>query len=124
MEKKFYITKEEYDIVKKTWAKGNHDASWHVVYNLLRSKDVSLGFSKKNNNIQGNDPWYAFNSALSLAISRSSLKNPYPNNEKFPSSYIRGEEMLKARKEFFKSVFGIDIPETLNENLMTHGKKA
>jgi hypothetical protein len=48
MEKTFYISKEQFVAVTSKWKSGNtHTVADHIIYNVLRSKPIDLGFSKK-----------------------------------------------------------------------------
>lgn len=103
MEKQFYISKEQFTELKASWKKlaetKTITASDILIYNILRSKKPSLGFTATTNNchIQGNDPWFAFQSAKWDATS------------KYTSSWK--PELTDARKQKFKDRFGIDMPE-------------
>jgi hypothetical protein len=87
MEHQYLVTKEQYLAVKAAWTKTeSHDAWQNIIYNILRDKPADLGFIQKTHSIQGNDPWYAFNSAISRAKYCSKHQN-------------------------FKDYFGIEQPE-------------
>lgn len=107
MEKQFNITKDQYIAMLSTWrAKKEHDAPDQILYNILRTKPADRGFTAKTKNIQGNDPWYAYHSALYLARKRVSLVNPYSLRELSQSA-------IDARKVAFKQTFGFDLPDSL-----------
>jgi hypothetical protein len=111
MENQFYITKDQYLTMLSTWrAKKEHDAADQILYNILRTKPADRGFTAKGKSIQGNDPWYAYNNALSIAKSRTSLYNPYPLNQAMPAK-------IEARKAAFKQTFGFDIPADIAAKL-------
>lgn len=95
MQKQFYISKEQYNIVKSTWKTSHHSAPYHIIYNILRSKKPTNGFNAKTKNIQGNDPWFGYHSALRVA-----------------KNYCHPIYNLS-----FKHIFGIDIPENIKEKL-------
>jgi hypothetical protein len=117
----YNITKEQYQSIIATWkAHKEHNATQHILYNLLRSKDLKLGFCERKANIQGNDPWFAFNKAKTEALSILAYKNPwqkYKGDEKWEYMYDRGEADRLKLIEGFKATFGIDIPEGLQELL-------
>jgi hypothetical protein len=93
MEKTYCITKEQFIATTAAWnTKQSHSAAEHIIYNILRSKPTDLGFTKKTHSIQGNDPWFGYNSALWQA--GRFLKNGN-----------------------FKNTFGIDMPENLADKL-------
>lgn len=111
MEKSYYITKEEFTTVKATWkAETCHSARDHIIYNILRSKPADYGFEVKKSNIQGNDPWFAYNQALRDAKGFVNSKNPYPETS---TSHLRWNENDAGRKSAFKVLFGIDRPEDI-----------
>lgn len=96
MEKEYYITKEEFITLKAKWASKSAHESWHhIIYNVLRSKDIKTGFAEKTKNIQGNNSWFAYDRAKWDA-----------------KMFTR-----KSTPETFKCVFGIDKPETLEARL-------
>lgn len=64
MEKSYLISKEDFFQLKEDWKKENRTASEMIMYNILRSKDPKSGFTQKTKNIQGNDPWFGWNSAV------------------------------------------------------------
>lgn len=104
MEKNFSISKEQYFQLTAHWAnQKQHSSSQHLMYNILRSKDPRTGFSARQKNIQGNDPWFEFKRASSDCISRYFKYVPFPNKDKTP--YLTN----------FKNDFGIDMPENLWE---------
>lgn len=103
MEKQFNITKEQYLTMLSTWAaKKEHDAADIILYNILRTKPTDRGFTAKTQNIQGNDPWFAYHNALFLARRRVNSTMA---------------TMIESRKEAFKKTFGIDIPDGIAEKL-------
>ena len=107
----YNITKEQYLAVLAAWkSKESHTAEEHIIYNLLRSKPLELGFNSRAKNIQGNDPWFAFNVAGTAAKKMICTINPWT---KQTSSYEREEERIKHKAIAFKATFGIDIPETI-----------
>ena len=96
VQNEFYITKEQFLVMKATWAaKETHEAWHHIIYNVLRSKPIDLGFTIKKHHIQGDDEWYGFNDALRNA---SLYAKRYPN--------------------LIKENFGIDAPEDLLNKLV------
>jgi hypothetical protein len=117
----YNITKEQYQAIIATWkAHKEHNATQHILYNLLRSKDLKLGFCERKANIQGNDPWFAFSTAKTEALSILANRNPWEKNkgdEKWNYMYERGEEKRTKTSAEFKAIFGIDIPEGLWELL-------
>ena len=118
MENQFNITKEQYLTMRSTWAaKKEHDAADIILYNILRTKPADRGFSAKGKNIQGNDPWFAYHTALYYARKRVYPVNPFTYNPKFPGSWNRGEEAIKNNKEHFLCTFGFEIPEALHDKL-------
>jgi hypothetical protein len=61
----YNFTKEQFLAAKQAWKTIiQPTAEMHIIYNFIRSKPIKHGFSEKKKNIQGNDPWYAFNNAL------------------------------------------------------------
>lgn len=99
MEKTYYLTKEDYLTVIATWKMViGHTVQDHILYNILRCKPADYGFSEKKNNIQGDDPWYAFN-----------------------TTHGDLNYKLKHRPEifgnYFKTRFGIDVPVGLADKL-------
>lgn len=93
MEKTYYISKEQFITLTEAWKqKEYHSATEHIIYNVLRSKPSDLGFTKKTKNIQGNDPWYGYNTAL----------------------WYVGRFLKHVN---FKEKFGIDMPEDLASKL-------
>jgi hypothetical protein len=95
MEKTFYISKEQFVAVTSKWKSGNtHTVADHIIYNVLRSKPIDLGFSKKTKHIQAMNPWYAFNNASSTAKWMCDMR-----------------VQADSKKEIFKQKFGIDMPE-------------
>ena len=74
MEKKYILTKEQFLELKKAWKQIEHrTSSDHILYNLLRSKSPECGFTEKKKNILGNNPWYAYNIAISDLLLSNSL---------------------------------------------------
>lgn len=62
------LSREQYNTLISTWRSvEHHDASQHIIYNLLRSKSPDLGFSAIKSptkiNANGNDPWFGYNQA-------------------------------------------------------------
>lgn len=120
MEKQYYISKEQFIALTAAWkASAAHSAAEHIIYNILRSKDAKLGFVERKRNIQGDSPWYAFKCALSHAQRMCSTANPWEKYKDTPhnSSYVRGLKQIIERKERFKAVFGIDLPEDIMDRL-------
>jgi hypothetical protein len=116
MEKQYFITKEQYQTVKQTWASTTEHPAWHhIIYNALRSKPTDSGFSEKTNHIQGNDSWYGFNSALKEAQRECSLINPWEAQKGtvHDNMYTRFLPTITTRQKQFKAIFGIDIPEDI-----------
>lgn len=113
MEKTFYIDKEQYKITTATWkAKHDHTAADQVIYNVLRCKPIDRGFCEKQKNILGNDPWFAFNSALKTAIWQATQ---VATNSAW---YGESTKQSDARKlAYFKETFGFDMPNDLREKL-------
>lgn len=121
MEKQYYISKEQYETIKKSWAEHKHSAPWHIIYNILRSKDAALGFTERTKHIQCNDAWWGFNSSLDDARRFTSSKNPW-EQYKDPSHphhrmYASAESRIKENQAHFKVGFGIDMPEDLHQKL-------
>lgn len=109
----YNITKDQYLSVLAAWkSKDSHTAEEHIIYNLLRSKPLVLGFKDRAKNIQGNDPWFAFNVASAAAKRMLSNRNPWAKQTQ-SSSFEREEERIKQRAIQFKATFGIDIPEIM-----------
>lgn len=100
MEKQYYISNEQYQTLLAAWKKLSADkkitSTDILIYNILRSKSPSRGFSKKNSNIQGNDPWFSF----ALAKWNASLL--------YNGGY--SEETKEKRKQAFFERFGIERP--------------
>lgn len=125
MTQNYIITREQFLIVKETWAKQkSHSASEHIIYNALRSKPLDLGFVERKSNIQGCDSWYGFKEPKKDAIRAISQVNPWEKykDTQYHRSYEGGQEQIKNRNESFKRVFGIQIPETLLEVLNSTAK--
>ena len=118
MEKQFNISKEQYQAVLNTWKqKKEHSAAEHIIYNVLRSKSPSFGFSIKSKNIQGDDPWFGFNRALKEAQTICNTVNPW---EKYKgtdhnSSYERGLSQINEKISKFKNIFGIELTSEIFE---------
>jgi|GEM_PF-3949269 len=102
-QKQFLISKEDYLTIKATWKKQPRESWEHIVYNILRSKDLKNGFTEKTKNIQGNNSWYAYNEAKRYAI-------------RVCSTYKDGDWM-KRYEINFKNHFGIDKPEGFFKDL-------
>jgi hypothetical protein len=102
MEKTYYLTKEQFTAVDATWkSKKYHNATEHVIYNILRGKPADTGFSIKTKNIQGNDPWFGFNRhAINAKYRICQAFNPMSRN-------------WQEAREAFKKEFGIDIPDDI-----------
>jgi len=98
MEKQYFISKEQFETAKATWKSNQktHSAWHHIIYNILRSKDIRNGFCEKTKNIQGNDSWFGFNDSLRTA---------------------RWYCDPKRNPDLFKKHFGIDIPDGLIDRL-------
>ena len=65
MEKTYYLSREQYEIVKVSWKSEKQHSAWkHIVYNILRDKDPKNGFHEKKKNIQGDNPWFGYREAL------------------------------------------------------------
>ena len=98
MEKQYYISKEQFETAKATWKSNQktHSAWEHIIYNILRSKDMRNGFCAKTKNIQANDSWFRYNDALRTA---RWYCNP------------------KRNLDIFKKRFGIEMPQDLSDRL-------
>jgi hypothetical protein len=110
----YFISKEQYQQLCAKWKESNnHSAADMLIYNILRSKDPKNGFCERKSNIQGNDPWYAFNQA------KASIGGRYFSHRKYASFY--GSEKTAAVKakeaKRFKEDFGIDMPDGLHERI-------
>lgn len=107
MEKNYYLTQDQFNTLKTTWKAKTRVAYEHIMYNVLRDKPADSGFCVKTKNIQGNDPWFGFNSALRWAkrLCRTDL----------PSWQKRSEEDVK---KWFKDRFGFDMPSTFMTKIM------
>lgn len=93
--KEYYISREQYLTVKATWKETTHGADTHIIYNVLRSKPIDLGFTERKKGIQNNDPWFSFKEALRTA-----------------------RWIVSSKPELFKAVFGIEVPKDLIYRLM------
>lgn len=107
-QKQYLISKEEYLTAKQKWAKHkHHTAKWHILYNILRSKPADYGFKKKTRAIQGNDPWFAYNTARGFIL--VDFHNPWKDEQ---SAYAAAHKLkIEKNKVRFKEVFGIEFVE-------------
>lgn len=113
--KTFYITKEQFTTLVSTWAdKKDHTARDHIIYNVLRGKPADLGFTERKSNIQGLDPWYAFNNALHDAKFLINWDVTISDN---PAFNARVASRIANKKAKCKTMFGIDLPLDLREKL-------
>lgn len=76
------LTKEQYLAIKAAWGqRKNHDATDHIIYNILRSLPADRGFTPISdlnpNKIRSNedDRWYGFNTARRYAGGRFKNEN-------------------------------------------------
>ena len=87
-----FITAEQYQELKKAWkilSDAKDIQSYDIlVYNILRGLSADRGFTFKVTNIQGNNPWWAFQLAKGFAL-------------------------WNLPKINFKSRYGIDLPTEL-----------
>ena len=123
MEKTYYISKEQFTTLTTTWANTKDHSAWqHIIYNILRDKPADLGFTQKTKNIQGNNPWYAFNNALSLAEaeinpSRAIIKKWGVVEKGLFGSKSGWIEQPNPHYKSFKDLFGIDMPADFLDKL-------
>lgn len=94
--------------VQKSWATlSEHKSAEHIVYNILRKKDPSLGFTaiKKPNKITScnNDDWDGYNSAV-RSIKQTLDKSRWSYNEE--------------NSKRFQQVFGITFTEEFITELL------
>ena len=114
----FTITKEQYVALIAAWKqKEQHSAAELVIYNLLRGKSVFNGFKPRGKNVQGNNPWFALDSAIHSA---SRLMNcdyytqyvqRYEHNELQALYVQRSKDAIKQTHEQFVNTFGIDFAD-------------
>ena len=118
----FTITKEQYHTIIAAWAaKKEHTAAEHIIYNVLRGKSVTLGFKEKSVNIQGNDPWFGFNTALFNAQQTVSIAKDREYVEKYSNDptkelWVRG---IEERTKAFETTFGVPLTEELYDFIKT-----
>ena len=110
MEKTYFITREDFINLKTAWkSQAEHSASDMVIYNVLRSKPAASGFVPKTKNIQGNDPWHAFNTAKSDAHYITTRTRVYIKSD--DAKYGRWEDLSpEDHNKKFKEKWGIDLP--------------
>lgn len=119
MEKEFYITKEQFIALKEAWKKRSyHSAKDVIIYNILRSKPADNGFCPKTKNIQGNNEWYAFNTATYSAGTFCSPHRKYAKviDPKWGLVSRWIDDPGKAEEEF-KATFGIEMPEDIKTKI-------
>lgn len=115
-QQQYLITKEQFLTVSRAWKTSIRypSAVEIIIYNVLRSKPIKNGFVMKTRHIQGNSPWYGFESALKKARERCNNVNPFDPTSKAGKIF---EEVFKNRKVTFRSRFGIDLPEGIMDRL-------
>jgi hypothetical protein len=127
--KTYYISKEDYLTLKAHWSKHywQSGAKEMIIYNILRSKPARNGFVEKKRNIQGNNPWFAFENACNDALSYTIEK--YEKIGFFGARFTSNkEDYLLSKKEYllekqsklrerFLERFGIEPPEGLYSKL-------
>lgn len=122
----FTITKEQYHTIIAAWAaKKEHTAAEHIIYNVLRGKSVTLGFKEKSVNIQGNDPWFGFNTALFNAQQKVSIAKDREYVEKYSNDPTKEQwvrytkQGIEERTKAFETTFGVPLTDELYDFIKT-----
>lgn len=67
----YYLQAEQYEAVVKAWKvladNRSIESADIVIYNILRGAPASRGFIERKTNVQGNDPWFAFEQSKARA---------------------------------------------------------
>lgn len=130
-----FLTKEQYLIIKSAWAnQSTAHAYHHIIYNILRSLPIDLGFvpfkPTNLNKIASNnrDRWNGFNQSLHQIYSMADFQDT--STEAFTKNYpkywsadqIESRRRLMIsdhsnRKASFMARFGVELTDELCQKL-------
>lgn len=107
------ISKENLAKVLQAWkSKREHTTAEHIIYNILHDKPSNRGFTIKNRNIQGNDPWYGYNRHLWSLVLMTDVTIPKDLRSQFVE---HATKRAANRSKQFQETFGIELTEEIHK---------
>lgn len=118
--KNYLLNKEQYQSVTAAWkSTQRHSSTSHIIYNLLRSLEISRGFTPITDSTKlsnGAKAWQGFNCALSSA--RMILKRPGPVSKWCTEAqYAINMKNYIERIESFGIVYDAELVEKMYDTL-------